>query len=161
VGIMKIKEDGKFKRILIPTAGGPNAKLAFTAGGPNAKLAFQWGNWLARQNKGKVTLLSVVKDKRASRRAEGCLLETRKGVSFEPAEVEEKVVFGRNVLETILEEAKTYDLILIGASKAGLWRRVRFGTIPEKLTRLSPISVLVVRKYDGVIRSWLRRFLAG
>ncbi len=150
VGIMKIKKDGQFKRILIPTAGGPNAKLAF-----------EWGTWLARQNKGKVTLLSVVEDKKGKRRAKGCLLDTRKGVSFEPAVVVEKVVFGRDVLETILEEAKSYDMILIGASKAGIWRRVRFGTIPERLTRSSPISVLVVRKYEGVIRSWLRRFLAG
>lgn len=150
VGIMKIREDGKFKKILIPTAGGPNAKLAF-----------EWGTWIARQNKSKLTLLSVVGDEKKRKRAEGCLLETKKGVFYEQKEVEERIVYRRHVLPTIMEESKNYDLILIGASRAGLWRRVRFGTIPEKLTRLSPVSVLVVRKYDGVIRSWLRRFLAG
>ena len=75
--------------------------------------------------------------------------------------IEEKVVYGTNILKTILKESEDYDLVLIGASKVNLWRRIRFGTIPEKLTRRSKVSVLVVRKYDGMIRSWLRRFLAG
>ncbi len=71
------------------------------------------------------------------------------------------MVCGNNILKIILEESRGHDLILIGASRDGLWKRIRFGTIPEKLTRMSNVSVLVVRKYEGIIRSWLRRFLAG
>lgn len=150
IGIMKVIGDGKFRKVLVPTAGGPNAKLAF-----------EWGSWIARQNKGRLTLLSVVSDERKRKKAESCLLETKKEADYDTHVIEDKVVYGSNILSIILEESRGYDLILIGASKAGLWRRVRFGTIPEKLARLSPTSVLVVRKYEGVIRSWLRRFLAG
>lgn len=150
VGVMKIKGDGKIRKILLPTAGGPNARLAL-----------EWGSWIVKQNKGKLTLLSVVSDERKTKRGESCLLETKKAVAYDNELVEEKIVYGRDVLSTIIRESSDYDLILIGASKASLWRRIRFGTIPEKLTRKSPVSVLVVRKYEGLIRSWIRRFLAG
>ncbi len=150
VGVLKIKKDTKIKKILLPTAGGPNAKLAF-----------EWGSWIAQQNKGTLTLLSIVSDERKIKRGQSCLLETKKTVEHETKRVEEKIVYGTDILKTILKESKGYDMILIGASKAGLWQRIRFGTIPEKLTRRSPVSVLVVRKYEGLIKNWLRRFVAG
>jgi amino acid transporter/nucleotide-binding universal stress UspA family protein len=150
IGVMKIKGEGKIRKILLPTAGGPNAKLAF-----------EWGLSIAKQNRGKLTLLSVISNEQKRRRAESCLLETKKSVHHDSDIVREKIVYGKNIFRTILTEGKNYDLILIGASKEGLWKRVRFGTIPEKLTRTSPVSVLVVRKHEGGILSWIRRFLAG
>ncbi|MBN1224094.1 MAG: amino acid permease [Candidatus Aminicenantes bacterium] len=150
LGVMKIIGSTKFKNILLPTAGGPNAKLAL-----------EWGSWIARQNKGKLTLLSIVSDEHRIKRGQSCLLETRKAGKHAEDMIEGKIAYGDDILEVILRESKGYDLILIGASRAGLWQRIRFGTIPEKLTRRSPVSVLVVRKYEGIIRNWLRRFLAG
>jgi len=150
VGVMKIKECATFKKILLPTAGGPNAKLAL-----------EWGSWIARQHKGKLTLLSIVSDEHKIKRGQSCLFETRKAAKHDEEMIEGKVAYGDDVLKVILRESKGYDIILIGASRAGLWQRIRFGTIPEKLTRKSPIPVLVVRKHEGIILNWLRRFLAG
>ena len=150
IGIMKIKGEARIKRVLVPTAGGPNAKLAF-----------EWGAWIVKQNRGKLTLLSVVSDERKRKRAEACLRETKKAVSYESNMIEDKIVYGKDITSTILEESRGHDLILIGASKVGFWKRIRFGTVPEKIARLSSVSVLVVRKYEGVILSWLRRFVAG
>jgi amino acid transporter len=150
VGVLKIKKDPKAKKILLPTAGGPNAKLAF-----------EWGSWIAQQNKGKLTLLSIVSDERKIKKGQSCLLDTKKTTQHDTKRVEGKIAYGKDVLKTIIKESKGYDMILIGASKAGLWQRIRFGTIPEKLTRRSPVSVLVVRKFEGTILNWLRRFLAG
>lgn len=150
VGVMKVRKDGNIRKILLPTAGGPNAKLAF-----------EWASSIAKQNKGKLTLLTIVRDEKKKKKGEACLLETRKSFEHEEKLIEEKVVYGDNILKIILEESRGHDLILIGASRDGLWKRIRFGTIPEKLTRMSNVSVLVVRKYEGIIRSWLRRFLAG
>jgi amino acid transporter/nucleotide-binding universal stress UspA family protein len=150
VGVLKIMKDTKTKKILLPTAGGPNAKLAF-----------EWGSWIAQQNKGKLTLLSIVSDERRKKRGQSCLLDTKKATEHDTKRTEEKIAYGTDILKTIIKESKEYDMILIGASKAGLWQRIRFGTIPEKLTRRSPVSVLVVRKYEGTILNWLRRFLAG
>ena len=95
------------------------------------------------------------------KKAVSSLIETKKSVPYDPNTLEEKIVTGRSILRTILTESNNYDLILIGASKEGLWKRVRFGTIPEQLTRKSPVSILVVRKHEGGILSWIRRFLAG
>jgi len=150
VGIMKIYGDRKIKKVLVPTAGGPNAKLAL-----------EWGSWIAKQNRGRLTLLSVAPDERRRKKAEACLKDTEKAVGYDTDRVKEKVVYGGNIVSTILKESEEYDLILIGASKVGLWRRVRFGTVPEKIARSASVPVLVVRKYEGVILSWLRRFLAG
>jgi nucleotide-binding universal stress UspA family protein len=150
VGVMTIKKDAKFKNILLPTAGGPNAALAL-----------EWGSWIARQNKGKLTLLSIVSDEQKIKRGQSCLFETRKAAKHNEELIEGKIAYGDDILKVIIRESKGYDLILIGASRAGLWQRIRFGTIPEKLTRKSPIPVLVVRKYEGIILNWLRRFLAG
>ncbi len=150
VGILKIQGDGKLKRILVPTAGGPNAKLAL-----------EWGSWIAKQNRGQLTLLSVALDDDRRKRAEGCLKDTRNAILYDSQTVVEKVVCGRDIVSAILEESQNHDLILIGASKEGLWKRVRFGTIPERLARKSPVSVLVVRKFEGGVLSWIRRFLAG
>lgn len=149
-GILKIKGNDKIKKLLVPTAGGPNARLAF-----------EWGSWIIKHNKGKLTLLYIIQNETERETAEHWLKETKEGVHYEKKRVEDKIVLGKNIFKTILKESEGYDLVLIGTSKKGFWKRIRFGTISEKLVRLSPVSVLVVRKYEGVILSWLRRFIAG
>lgn len=149
-GIMRIKREGKIKRVLVPTAGGPNAKLAF-----------EWASRIVKQNRGKLTLLTVVSDESKRGRALSCLEETKKAVEYERSLIEDKVVYGVDIIKTILRESEANDLILIGASNEGFLRRIRFGSIPEKLTWMSSVSVLVVRKYEGAVLSWLRRFMAG
>jgi amino acid transporter len=150
IGIMRVRDDSKPKKILLPTAGGPNAKLAF-----------ELGCSIARQNKGRLTLLQVISDERERDKAESRLSETRKKVKCRGADIEEKVVVAEDVLAAIMKESEGSDLILIGASRQGLWKRVRFGTIPEKLMRMSDRQILYIRRYEGRILSWLRRFIAG
>ena len=106
-------------------------------------------------------MLSIVSDEAKIKKGQSCLLDTKIAAEYDTDRIEGKVAYGTDILKTILKESEGYDMILIGASKAGLWQRIRFGTIPEKLTRQSPISVLVIRKYEGTILNWLRRFLAG
>lgn len=150
VGIMRIRNNDKIKKIIVSTAGGPNAKLAF-----------EWGSWLAKQNKGELTLLYIMRDETGKENALRWLEETKKDVDYEKERVQDKIVVGRDIYNTILKESKGYDLILIGASRKGLWNRIRFGDIPERLTRMSSPSVLVASKYEGKILSWLRRFIVG
>jgi len=150
VGILKIKEFEKIKKILIPTAGGPNAKLAF-----------EWGSWIVKQNKGELTLLYIMCEEKDEENALHWLKETKKDISYPKDRVQDKIVVGKNIFKTIQKESKGYDLIFIGASRKGLWNRIRFGDIPEKLTRMTAVPVLVVSKYEGKIISWLRRFIVG
>jgi amino acid transporter/nucleotide-binding universal stress UspA family protein len=150
VGIVKIEGNNKFKKILVSTAGGPNSKIAF-----------EWGVYIAKQNQGKLTLLSVVRDEAEREKADHRLQETKAGMRYEKKKVEDKIIFGNNIAATILAESKGYDLFLFGATRERFWRRIQFGTIPKKLIRSSSVTTLVVRRYEGAILSWLRRFIAG
>ncbi len=150
VGVMKIRDNSRPKKLLVPTAGGPNAGLAF-----------ELGCSIARQNKGRLTLLQVIADEKERDRAETSLRETKKEGNCRGVEIEEKVVVSGDVFDAILEESRNCDLILIGASRQGLWNRVRFGTLPEKLMRMTDRQILFTRRYEGRILSWLRRFIAG
>jgi amino acid transporter len=150
LGILKTKDNHKIEKILVPTAGGPNASLAF-----------KWAWWIIKQNRGKVTMLYVIRDETERDAANTWLAQTKKGVKFAADRVEDKILLANNLFRTILKESKHYDLVLIGATRESLWKRIRFGILPEKLVRSSPASVLVVRRYEGKILSWLRRFIAG
>jgi amino acid transporter len=150
IGIMKIQDQAEIKNILVPTAGGPNARLAL-----------ELGCSIINQTGGKLTLLNIIRDESRRAKARVRLIETRKGLRCGKKGIEEKIVLGDDITRSILEESEGYDLIIMGASKLGLWKRVRFGTVPEKLMRMSETQVLFIRKYEGRIMSWLRRFIAG
>jgi nucleotide-binding universal stress UspA family protein len=150
VGIMKIEGNNKFKKILVSTAGGPNSKIAF-----------EWASYIVKRNRGTLTLLSVVRDETEREKANHRLQETKKGVRYEKKKVEDKIIVGNDIAGTILEEIKGYDLFLFGATRDRFWRRIQFGTIPKKLIRSSSVTTLIVRRYEGTVLSWLRRFIAG
>ena len=46
---------------------------------------------------------------------------------------------------------------MLGAAREPMFRRVLFGEIPEKVARYSPASVLVVKQYEGRVRSVFKR----
>ena len=52
-----------------------------------------------------------------------------------------------------------YDLVVLGAAREPYLQQVMFGEIPEKVARYSPASVLVVKRYEGHVRSWIKRAL--
>ena len=56
-------------------------------------------------------------------------------------------------------ESRDYDLVVLGAAREPFLQQVMFGEIPEKVARFSPASVLVVKRYEGHVRSWLKRAL--
>ena len=65
----------------------------------------------------------------------------------------------KSVAGGIARASREYDLVTIGAAKEPWFRRVLFGEIPEKVARYSPTSVLVVKKYEGAIKSKLKRII--
>ena len=52
-----------------------------------------------------------------------------------------------------------YDLVVIGAAKEPLFRKMLLGEIPEKVARHSPASVLVVKRYEGAVRSLVKKLM--
>jgi len=55
--------------------------------------------------------------------------------------------------------SRYYDLVVIGAAKEPLFRQMLVGEIPEKVARHSPASDLVVKRYEGTVRSLVKKLL--
>ncbi|MFQ6032474.1 MAG: universal stress protein, partial [Candidatus Zixiibacteriota bacterium] len=74
-----------------------------------------------------------------------------------PKEVKKKLIESDSVPAGLIREGKNYDLIMIGASKEGFFKRMFLGEIPEKVARHSSSSVMIVKKYDGAVKSWIKK----
>ncbi len=148
--LLKFAPGASLRRVLFPTSGGPNARLAADLLGP-----------LFRDRSMAVTACSVVPpDATPEQRAEG---ESRveKTVSHLPQDVavERRLLESKSAPAGIALASRDFDLVVLGAAREPLFRKMLFGEIPEKVARLSPTSVLVVKRYEGKVRSLLKRAL--
>lgn len=138
------------KNVLLPTAGGPNARFV-------ASLA---GNLIRKD--GLVTLAGVIRN--SSDEIQQSV--ARKGVSDTLAEIpfevntSRKMLFGDQVAQAVTKEANSnsYDAVFVGATKVSTFKRAMFGKIPEQIARDSNPPVFLVKHFEGA-RSWLNRFL--
>lgn len=151
-------------RILVPTAGGPHAPLAF-------RIALV----LARQYKATVTAVYVVNPEasdeeiaQGEQRIEDTIAAMREqarklpsfnghGPSIDEIPFEGRIIHSPNVVAGIVQAGSEYDLVLVGASEESLIDRVLFGSIPEQVARECPTPVVIVKRYRGLPRLWLQR----
>ncbi len=139
-----------FKRILIPTDGSENAKVAASK-----------GLELAKSINAEVTAMSVVDMGTMAYASQGfnsmapvySFLEesAKSAVDLVRAEGEErgidvKTIVGKGVpANAIIEESKDYDLIVMGTmGRTGL-PHLLLGSVAEKVVRLAHCPVLVIR----------------
>jgi uncharacterized hydrophobic protein (TIGR00271 family) len=160
--------DGEYRfhpsQILVPTSGGPNAPLGI-------RLALM----LAREFDAKVTTIyaaDVDADKDEIEEGERRIQQTIKAMreqaadlpdisggklTLEDIHIEGKVIRSENVVEGIAHAGEAYDLTLLGASEESLIDQVLFGSIPEQVALQSETPVIIVKRYQGLPRLWLRR----
>ncbi len=150
VAVVHPKDLGQIKHILVPVAGGPHAALA-------ARLAVD----LARHYNARITALNVstgeLTDERLAQ-SRAWIRRTTAGLAWE---FEEQIVEATDVAEAIIAEAENYDLVLIGATETGPFDRLLFGSIPEKIAVSCLKTVIMVKKYEGRVRSLLREVVGG
>jgi amino acid transporter/nucleotide-binding universal stress UspA family protein len=147
---VKLTDDRPLKRILVPTAGGPHAMLAAEYVG------------LLRDSTGcEVTCCYVVKpgagayDRTVAREWIG---KTIRLTGLE-GKVSVKLIEGRKVATALVKAGADCDLIVLGASKEGVFSSVLFGEIPEKVARYSRTPVMIVQRYEGVVKSIVKRVM--
>ncbi len=143
------------RRILLPTAGGVHARKA--AGYASA---------LADAQDGRLTLAAFVpSDAPASRTAgqqerlaaeKAALTE---GDASPPALASTRILEGAGVAESIIRAAADYDAVMVGASEDSFSQRILFGTIPERIAREAPGTVIVFKSHDRV-RAFVGRVAA-
>ena len=101
---------------------------------------------LAKKHHARITILSAVQtDKElekergySARLAEMCRTH---GVSFE-----EKFVKIRNIVDAVIDEAKGYDLLALGASSEWRLTQFAFGPMQDQIARRTETPTLMVRK---------------
>ncbi len=101
---------------------------------------------LAKKHRAKITILSAVQTDRE--------LEKERGYSARLAELcrthgvpfEEKFVKVRNIVDMVVEEAKSYDLLALGASSEWRLTQFAFGPMQDQIARRTETPTLMVRK---------------
>jgi amino acid transporter/nucleotide-binding universal stress UspA family protein len=151
VAVLRERDLGEVRRVLIPAGGGPHARLGLRlaseiAGGDGAEL----------------TILRVARpgeelNRGAEERACSHLVTEVLGSCDFP--VRTKVVVHEAIVDSILEEARQggYDLIVIGASNEWGVKSLLVGAIPDAIADRAPCSVLMVRRYEPTGLSTIRR----
>ena len=152
VTIVKGREWEQVKNILVPTAGGPHAPIA-------AQLAMLLSEVYGSQ----VTALYVQLGRATPEQMEESqrrIAQTLNGLEFSRPP-EQKVVIANSVVEGIIEEAKGYDLVLLGASEEGLFDQLVFGSIPQQIATRVPKTAVMVKRYGGPTEFWVSKLMHG
>jgi amino acid transporter len=148
--VLKLVPEARFRRVLFPTAGGSHARLAGEMMGTLAE-AFDM----------QVTAVNVVPPGATERdRVEaGRWIEKTTDLIGPEVSVEETVIESRSIAGGLAQASREYDLVILGAAREPLFQKILLGEIPERVARYSPASVLVVKRYEGAVRSLLKKLM--
>jgi amino acid transporter/nucleotide-binding universal stress UspA family protein len=147
---IKLLGDKPIDTVLMPTAGGPHAKLA--------------AEYVAILNQAlemSVTCCYVVKPKSTAEDRETAQEWMTKTIQESGLEkcAQRMILEGNNIATSLVKVSPEYDLIVLGASKEGIFSSVLFGEIPVKVARFSKCPVMIVRRYEGPVKSLIKRIL--
>ena len=132
-----------------------------TAGGPNAQHSADLLNALAKAFDLKVTTGFVVPsdaDEEARHTARSWIDKTLAHTHVD-VPVEKKLIESDSVAGGLAKASRDFDLVVIGAAKEPVFRKILVGEIPQKVARYSPASVLVVKRYVGPFKTFFKRLL--
>ncbi len=152
VMVIKSSEKNKpiqeIKRILIPSTGGVHSGLA-------ADIALD----LVKDNaNARITVLYIQTPKcRNASAVEHRLHHISSRFGDDRAET--KIIQGEDVVAAIAQEAKDYDLVIVGATEEPVLKQWVFGHVSKRIAQKCECTVILTKKYLGV-RSWLKRWIA-
>lgn len=135
------------ERILVPSAGGPNAAMAISLGLDLSPSASVTALRVAKRTLGPTAIT-----------AQREILEANLEQFEDRSRIFPRVSLADGVVDGILEQARNQcDLLLIGATRESLVDRVLFGNLPQQLALRSPVPVLIVRRRESGAAQALRQ----
>jgi nucleotide-binding universal stress UspA family protein len=146
VVVLKGGGNQKFKRILVPVAGGPNGGFAL-----------EIASMLAEKEEGAITAFTVVTDQEKFDIV-GFVSEHKERLQVPSEHIAMKAVNATNVVDAILKEAEEYDLVVIGCTRKPRIYQVTRESIPETIARRCPQPLVMVNAAKG-IQSWIKRWI--
>lgn len=134
----------------------PKTILVPYLGSPHDKLALQMANRMGRHSGAAVTVLHIVAPGRAkpggAEDSSGAKQATERVFAdpTQPSPVTFKVVEHTDPIAAVLEEAKPFDLVVIGVAETWGLTPQLFGWRAERIARDCPSSLLIVRRSANV-----------
>ncbi len=151
VAMVRYRKREDLHEILVPTGGGPSSSLAL-------ELAIAQAREYERANgfQPHITALYVARggDRRLIELGEGILDKAMAPFDYP---IEPKVISAPTILEGILQEAEKSNLVVLGATEEGFFEQLLFGALPERVARECSKTVMIVKRYQGPVKSWIHR----
>jgi len=151
VAMVRYRKREDLHEILVPTGGGPSSSLAL-------ELAVAQAREYERENgfQPHITALYVARggDRRLIELGERIL---EKAVAPFDYPIEPRVISAPTILEGILQEAEKSNLVVLGATEEGFFEQLLFGALPERVARECSKTVMIVKRYQGPVKSWIHR----
>lgn len=148
--LVKLSDQAELKEFLLPSAGGAHAKLASS-----------YVASIVKESGGSLTLGGVVppggNDEEISERLGESIAEI---MDNDAINLSTKIIEHTDVAEGIIEAAKDYDAVVVGASGTGYFNQILFGSIPETIAKGTDKTVILVKNYDRV-KSLIERVMGG
>ena len=136
----------RFKRVLVPLAGGPNSALALEV-----------ASILADSEEGEITALTV-DGSRQQFDLSGFVKQNLPRMYLPANRIHTKTISARNIIHAILEESQDYDLVVLGCTRKPILRQVGRNLVPETIAQRCCKPLVMVRAAGG-LRSWVRRWI--
>ncbi len=155
LAMVRFKHQEDLHSILVPTAGGPNASLAL-------ELAITQAREYERQVgiKPHITALYVAQggNPRLIDRGERALARAIAPYDYP---IDRKVVSAPGIVEGILQQAEEHNLVVLGATEQAFFEQLLFGALPAQVARECSKTVIIAKRYQGPVKSWIQRRLFG
>ncbi|MEZ5357284.1 MAG: amino acid permease [Candidatus Zixiibacteriota bacterium] len=149
--MLKTDKNKSFRSCLLPTSGGPNAQMA---------AAFVRA--FADEHDIDVTVGHIIPEQPTDDALKEANEDIDAALDILGGESENRsrtLIPSNSVAAGIAKAGLAFDLIVIGAAKEPFFRKMLFGRIPENVARFSPSAVIVVKKYEGAVKSLLKKAL--
>ena len=101
---------------------------------------------LAKKHRATIAILSAVQTDRELEKEKAYSARLAELCRTHAVQVEEKFVKVRNVVDAVVEEAKAYDLVALGASSEWRLTQFAFGPMQDQIARRTETPTLMVRK---------------
>ncbi len=151
VAMVRYRKREDLHEILVPTGGGPSSSLAL-------ELAVAQAREYEEENgfQPHITALYVARggDRRLVEFGERIL---DKAIAPFDYPIEPRVISAASILEGILQEAEKSNLVVLGATEEGFFEQLLFGALPERVARECSKTVMIVKRYQGPVKSWIHR----
>jgi amino acid transporter/nucleotide-binding universal stress UspA family protein len=147
---VKLTGSLKLESVLMPTAGGPHAMLAA-----------EYVGYLQKTYQTEVAVCNIVPTDAGDREREIALNWIDKTIARTGLEgiAEKRVIESDHIAGGLVKAGSDYDMIVLGASREGIFSSVFLGEITEKVARHSRKPVMIVKRYEGVVKSLVRKVI--